>query len=571
MRLFKKIKSLFEAIINSAAFKEVIDYVKENKWLGVILLYIILVHFMTCVAFCMGNLNSTIGNPFIQGLWSWLALFGICLLPGGMISRLMVSLLVIIHTLIGVFSIFFSLVFSLKVRADAFAVLAVSSTQEIREFCSVFLRAKVLFLLFATVIVVAMLLIAVWKSSIRRKLCLYVFACILIFPQIIDMVRLAARKDYESIYSKNPIASLIYEFMSYRESVHKITQMACRPQIPKGIDNHRSDENFTAVFVIGESATRFHHSIYGYPRKTSPLLEAVKDKLFIFTDVISAYAHTVASLSFMLTTEDTQHLGDYRYTMFDIFKAAGFQIYFYSNQARWGEYDSPISILTAHADKRVFLQEESPGALDNGLLKYFAEALATKGRKLIVLHLMGSHGRYDKRSPASFKVFNPSNRLESPYQVDHWDEIDEYDNSIRFTDSILGQIVDSLEKNPAASFMLYCSDHGDFSERTEKSPRSGSSTSPEFYEIPFVFYANPAFRGRYGAFLNDVRKNVDKPFLTDQVMFPFLSAAQISFDGFPKNVDLFSPGYVPIPERQLGRSGAFYHSRTNPYKKPGKN
>lgn len=571
MHLLKAIKSLFKGILNSSAIQGVIGYVKDNKWLGAVLLYIILLHLATCISFYVAEMNTTIGNPFIQGLWGWLALFGICLLAGGRIAKVMLSLLVIVQSVISFFSIFLSLTFSLSLRADAFAVLAVSSPQEVREFCAAFLSAKVLLSLLAAVSVIVLLLLSIWKNPIRRKICLYLFSGLLILPQIIDAARLAAQDDLLGVCFKNPASLLIYEFMTYRRTVKSISDMALHPQIPTGIDNHRADENFTAVFIIGESATRCHHSIYGYPRKTTPLLEAVKDKLFVFTDVIAGFPHTIGSMSFMLTTEDTQNLQDYRYTLFDVFKAAGFKIHFCSNQFRWGEYESPISIFTAHADKRSYLQEDSPGALDDSLLKYFSAAMDEKGKKLIVLHLIGSHSLYERRSPAKFKVFNRTNRVKAPYaEVDDWSEVDEYDNSILFTDFVLRQVIDRLEKYPGPSFMLYCSDHGDFPEHREQEPRSASSSSPEFYEIPFVFYANPGFRTRYSTFLADVGKNVDKPFLTDHIMYPILSAAQISFDGFPRRFDLFSSDYVPRTERKAGYSKVPFRSRTNPYLDPGK-
>ena len=228
--------------------------------------------------------------------------------------------------------------------------------------------------------------------------------------------------------------------------------------------------------------------------------------------------------------------------------------------------------MTAHADKRIYLQERSPGAQDDGLLELFSAALADKGRKLILLHLIGSHAHYEKRSPEKFKAFNRTNRVKAPYpEVDKWREVDEYDNSILFTDSVLRRIIDRLERYPVPSFMLYCSDHGDFPEHVDQEPRSPSSASPEFYEIPFVFYANPGFRGRYGAFLADIGKNVDKPFMTDHIMYPILSAAQISFDGFPRRFDLFASDYVPPPERKAGHSNVLYRTRTNPYNHPDRN
>jgi len=566
MMIYKeKIKNIFRKISQNAAVAGAVSYILDNKWLWAVLAYCVLLHYAECLCFYFGSIKKSVGNPFIQGLWSWLALFGIGMLAGGRAAKIILTFLVILQTLVFSISAFLSLTFSLTLRADAFAVLAVSSVQEITEFCSVFLNMKGLLGVLAGILVLTLVLTALWKNPVKRKIYLYVISAILILPQLINAIRFSVNEEYEDIYCRNSIAKLVSEFLEYRENIQYLFGMMNHPQLPAGVRCAANDEDLTAVLVLGESATRFHHSIYGYPRNTSPLLNEIRDKLLIFTDVISGFAHTVQSCLYMFTTEDKLHPRDYRYTMFDIFKAAGFKVYFFSNQFRWGEYDSPIGMISAHADKRAFAQEEKPNSFDDSLLKMLETALRKKGKKLIVLHLIGSHANYKQRSPASFKVFTDKNRLSPPCEVDDWDQVDEYDNSILFTDHVLRQTADQLKGYKGAAFMLYCSDHGDFPEQIVRQPRSADSKSIEPYEIPFILYANPVYREKYTDFLNGVRKNVDKPYMTDQLMYSMFSASRITFDGFPYEKDLFSPEFIPPSERQIGRSSNFYHSRGNPY------
>jgi len=561
------LKKIFQRIIRSSAAA----YVKENRWLWAVLLYSILLHFTECLCYYLGKINFTIGNPFLQGLWSCLALFGIGMLAGGRIAKVILSLLLVLQSLEAAVSIFLSLIFSLTLRADAFAVLEVSSVQEITEFCSMFLKPKVIFCILAGIAVLALVLTALWKSSIKRTVYLFTISGILILPQLINTIRFTVNGDYEDIYYQNSLARLTAEILDHRKSIDDLSKMMHHPQLPAEIRSVSADKDFTAVLVIGESATRFHHSIYGYPRNTSPLLNEIKDELLIFTDVISGIAHTVQSCLYMFTTEDKQNFQDYRYTMFDVFKAAGFKIYLFSNQARWGKFDSPIGIITAHADKRVYIQEEKPASLDDYLLTKLDSVLHEKGKKLIVLHLIGSHARYENRSTASFKLFSKKNRIETPYSVDDWEEIDEYDNSILFTDHVLRQVADRVKSSAEPSFMLYCPDHGDLPEQGTTNPRSASSKIPEHYEIPFVFYANPVYRNKFPDLLNAAGKNIDKPYMTDQLMFSMFSAARITFAGFPFDKDLFSPKFVPPSIRKLGNSQVVYQSRGNPYSESRKN
>ncbi|HWI41318.1 MAG TPA: sulfatase-like hydrolase/transferase, partial [Verrucomicrobiae bacterium] len=57
----------------------------------------------------------------------------------------------------------------------------------------------------------------------------------------------------------------------------------------------------TLVFVIGESTTRLNWGMYGYPRPTTPELDAVGKELVRFTDVVTCDGSTVLALEKMLT------------------------------------------------------------------------------------------------------------------------------------------------------------------------------------------------------------------------------------------------------------------------------
>lgn len=46
------------------------------------------------------------------------------------------------------------------------------------------------------------------------------------------------------------------------------------------------------VMVIGESASREHLSLYGYPLPTSPVFDSMRDSLFVFSDVIASSTTT---------------------------------------------------------------------------------------------------------------------------------------------------------------------------------------------------------------------------------------------------------------------------------------
>ncbi|HUH48814.1 MAG TPA: sulfatase-like hydrolase/transferase, partial [Mycoplana sp.] len=57
----------------------------------------------------------------------------------------------------------------------------------------------------------------------------------------------------------------------------------------------------TVALVIGESSNRMNWSLYGYSRKTTPQLDALRNDLVVFQDVVSSFGNTITEMTRMLT------------------------------------------------------------------------------------------------------------------------------------------------------------------------------------------------------------------------------------------------------------------------------
>ena len=79
----------------------------------------------------------------------------------------------------------------------------------------------------------------------------------------------------------------------------------------------------------------------------------------------------------------------------------------------------------------------------------FSIFITRKERKLIVVHLFGSHFPYGLRYPTTFAKFSGTSKA-----------IDGYDNSIVYTDYILGEAFGMAEK-ASVDAVVYFSDHGE--------------------------------------------------------------------------------------------------------------
>ncbi|MCE9624344.1 MAG: phosphoethanolamine transferase [Deltaproteobacteria bacterium] len=224
----------------------------------------------------------------------------------------------------------------------------------------------------------------------------------------------------------------------------------------------------TVVLVLGESLRRDHMSLYGYPRITTPLLDARRKQLLAFDAAISPSNQTVPSLTKLLTPATVQ-APDLFLTEPSILSAAnkaGYHTYWLSNQGRVGNFDSLISLIANDAETTVFTNTEFYGTVyDEALLHPLQVALSDPDpHKFIVIHILGSHQSYQNRYPEDKNYFHAKDYAgETPGPAPLEEQattLSQYDNSVRYTDEILDGILKELEKQPGSA-LLFVSDHGE--------------------------------------------------------------------------------------------------------------
>ena len=92
MNKLKKIGNIFAEYA-----KKLYTAITDNKKAFALLLYMVLIHFSECLMFFIGQVNGTLFNPFLQGLWSWLAIFGIALLCGQIAFKCILTIIIAIQ------------------------------------------------------------------------------------------------------------------------------------------------------------------------------------------------------------------------------------------------------------------------------------------------------------------------------------------------------------------------------------------------------------------------------------------------------------------------------------------
>ncbi|MDR1408017.1 MAG: sulfatase-like hydrolase/transferase [Tannerella sp.] len=297
----------------------------------------------------------------------------------------------------------------------------------------------------------------------------------------------------------------------------------------------------TLVVVIGESLSRHHMSLYGYERATNPLLTARRSSLKVYGDVVSPQVHTIPVLRTVLTFADGAH-PEYltsRPSLFELFNRAGYETCLISNQPL-EEGGSSYEPLLKLAARTIDLSEADRP--DGVLLSAFARALESDRRKLIVVHLMGSHAVYRFRYPPSFSRFNGAAVREQPV-ANVSETIDEYDNSVLYNDFVIASIMDLLERRTdEPSAMVYFSDHGEeVYDFRNFAGHASEKTSTYMCEVPFIVWTSGAFDRRR----DDLVYVETRPYSTADILYSLSDMAGLAFEGYDASRSLFSPQFVP--------------------------
>lgn len=370
-------------------------------------------------------------------------------------------------------------------------------------------------------------------------------------------------KNYYSIFARTSMSAI----STYREAAELNSLISQLPQYENADKVTSSNDIFNLVVIYGESADRDHLSAYGYPLPTSPYMDSISDRLYIFSDVISAAKLTKESMEHMLTLKKDSDSGNWwTYPIIiDILKAAGYKTYWISNQERTGLLSNSIGAITSRADisKYVGKISNSESILqkyDEVLIPELENALTdTVSPKWIGLHLMGSHFAYENRYPSSHSHFhasdvekaNPRSWMgKKQYAVEA-----QYDNSIRYTDSIVGKMINILEKQQKPSVLIYLSDHGE----NVYNDRDYCGRDLTSVRIPFIIYTNDAFRLNNPDLTEALENSKARKISSANLAYALMSLTGTECPEYDARYDFLSPQYIEKERYVAGQPWQYEH------------
>jgi heptose-I-phosphate ethanolaminephosphotransferase len=267
--------------------------------------------------------------------------------------------------------------------------------------------------------------------------------------------------------------------------------------------------------------------------------------------MMSNATNTVLSLPMALTraTPTTRDRIRSEKSIVTLLRQAGFETFWISNQEQPALPSNPIYKIAIEAE-HVSFRGNSADPFDTNLLDRLDVAMMQMpqgGKAVIFLHMEGSHFSYEERYPPQFARFVNDKNLPTQLSDRQRQLIDQYDNTVVFTDYVLARVIGKLSSCDCAAGMMFFSDHG------ERLFDHGSSDSdfghgfPEVarqeIEIPFVAWLSPIFQRTNPSLAFRFRANAQWVAELHDLFETIVDLTGVDYDNRSSTLSLFSEGW----------------------------
>lgn len=352
----------------------------------------------------------------------------------------------------------------------------------------------------------------------------------------------------------------------------------------------------TIVLIIGESYSKAHCQLYGYPVKNTPRQKKLERSGWLtkFSDVVTCWNLTSFVFKNFLSMHVVGQEGEWcDYPLFpELFRKAGYEVTFLTNQflSKAGEavydFSGGVFLNNPTLSEAMFdIRNTRLHRYDEGLLEDYdtiqaqaareltakPQANATGGAatvkpRLIIFHLIGQHVSYGTRFPKDRRRFLADDYKESrpDLAANHYKRrmIAEYDNACLYNDSIVDAIVKRFENKDA--IVVYMPDHGEEIYEPGRSIMCRNHASAvdwplahyEF-EVPFWIWCSHKYAVNHPDVFKAIKDAKDKRFMTDALPHLMVGLAGIGAKDYHAKYDLLSPEYDEMRPRLLKNSADY--------------
>ncbi|TFF42787.1 phosphoethanolamine transferase CptA [Pseudomonas sp. RIT623] len=398
----------------------------------------------------------------------------------------------------------------------------------------------------------------------RLPVAFLLLAAILVYPfykQMVSQQRSFADAQ-ERVEQRMAVAvpwQLLVGYRQYRQQLDNmqalLDQNAALPPL-QNLKDSSGDAPRTLVLVLGESTTREHMHLYGYGRETTPNLDALAardNSLTVFRNVVSPRPYTIEVMQQILTFGNEEHPDRFLTdpSLINLMKQAGYKTFWITNQQTMTKRNTMLTTFSQQTDVPVYLNNQrtqNASQFDSVVLDPFDQALRDPAqKKLIIVHLLGTHMDYRYRYPADFEYFKDNLGAPAALSPEQVQTYNFYDNAVRYNDFVVSDLIKRYSATTPNGFLLYLSDHGEdvySSGKHDRLGRNEADPTRPMYTIPFLLWTSPSWQAAHP---RDLRAMVNRPYSSAHLIHTLSDLAGLSYDHFEPAKSLVNPQFSAIP------------------------
>ena len=333
---------------------------------------------------------------------------------------------------------------------------------------------------------------------------------------------------------------------SIRDAKKLHTINATKLVLANGINNTLASRvPGTVLLVIGESETSDLMTAFtpSLPVDTTPWLTSEKENkdFYLFNHAYTNFPATAGALSMALTginQYNEKEIGQV-VTLLDVAKKAGYDTWWISNHRQLGAGNPSVDLVSSGADHTLWTTHAEGADID---LISLLKKVPRNGNHFIVLHLMGSHAKYDSRIPDDWPYLSLPGADETE---------NDYATTVDYTDYVLKNIFNYSKENLHMTAMAYLSNHGE----DMKYGHGEGHVTWSMLHIPLFFYLSPEYETAFPNTAKALRNNREKIFTNDLLFDTMCGLIQAPNNDYSPTYDLTSPLYSLNADQALAVNG----------------
>jgi heptose-I-phosphate ethanolaminephosphotransferase len=352
---------------------------------------------------------------------------------------------------------------------------------------------------------------------------------------------------------------LVVGYRQYRQQLDNMQNLlqknAALPPL-ENLKDSSGDQPRTLVLVLGESTTREHMHLYGYGRDTTPNLDALAASgqgLTVFRNVVSPRPYTIEVMQQILTFGDEEHPDRFLTdpSLINLMKQAGYKTFWITNQQTMTKRNTMLTTFSQQTDEPVYLnnqRNQNASQYDSVVLAPFDKALKDPAqKKLIIVHLLGTHMDYRYRYPDEFDHFKDKVGAPAVLSADQLETYNFYDNAVRYNDFVVSDLIKRYSATTPNGFLLYLSDHGEdvySSGNHDRLGRNELDPTRPMYTIPFLLWTSPSWQASHP---RDLQAMANRSYSSSHLIHTLSDLAGLSYDRYDPSKSVVNPLFNATP------------------------